>query len=95
MDFNEPVLKLKKLRPSVLTPTLNSTWAAGFDCFTWKEDVIPPWSIKLISLGFGVQTPWGCYGQLVAARELTFYTGAFIIPSIIDPDDRAEITVSL
>lgn len=93
------VIKVKKLNPEAVIPTLGSKSAAGADLYSAeKEDVvIMPGETKFIGTGLAVEIPEGYVGLVYARSGLACKRG--LAPAnkvgVIDSDYRGEIKVAL
>ncbi len=93
------VIKVKKLNPEAVIPTLGSKSAAGADLYSAeKEDVvIMPGETKFIGTGLAVEIPEGYVGLVYARSGLACKRG--LAPAnkvgVIDSDYRGEVKVAL
>ena len=93
------VIKVKKLTPEAVIPTIGSKAAAGADLYSAeKEDVvIMPGETKFIGTGLAAEIPEGYAGLVYARSGLASKRG--LAPAnkvgVIDSDYRGEIMVAL
>lgn len=95
MNYNGPILKLRKLVSSAIIPMPGSDWSAGLDCYTYCDYVVPPWSLIRVKLGFSICLPWEFYAQILPTIGLAWHEKIFALPGVVDPDSTAELEVSL
>ncbi len=92
-------IKVKKLTPEAVVPTLGSKFAAGADLYSAKKGdvVIAPGETKFIGTGIAVEIPEGYVGLVYARSGLACKRG--LAPAnkvgVIDSDYRGEIKVAL
>ena len=61
-------LQIKKFYEDASVPKKGHVCDAGWDLYSYENEVIPPMSWKCISTGVGVTVPIGTYGR-VAPRS--------------------------
>ncbi len=92
-------IKVKKLTPEAVVPTLGSKFAAGADLYSAEKGdvVIAPGETKFIGTGIAVEIPEGYVGLVYARSGLACKRG--LAPAnkvgVIDSDYRGEIKVAL
>lgn len=92
-------IKVKKLTPEAVVPTLGSKFAAGADLYSAEKGdvVIAPGETKFIGTGIAVEIPDGYVGLVYARSGLACKRG--LAPAnkvgVIDSDYRGEIKVAL
>ena len=92
-------IKVKKLTPEAVMPTLGSRFAAGADLYSAENGdvVIAPGETKFIGTGLAVEIPEGYVGLVYARSGLACKRG--LAPAnkvgVIDSDYRGEIKVTL
>ena len=90
-------MRIKKLHPKAVLPTLGSTGAAGYDLYSVDTCCIEPGETRLIHTGWAIEIPIGFWGGLYARSGLATKKG--LRPAncvgVIDPDYRGEIMVAL
>ncbi len=93
------VIKVKKLVPEAVIPTLGSKFAAGADLYSAESGdvVIMPGETKFIGTGLAVEIPEGYVGLVYARSGLACKRG--LAPAnkvgVIDSDYRGEVKVAL
>lgn len=90
-------IKIKKLDPKAVIPTMGSDAAAGVDLHAPKALVIHPNSNGVVSTGLAVEIPDGYFGAIFARSGMATRKG--LRPAncvgVIDSDYRGEIKVVL
>jgi dUTP pyrophosphatase len=90
-------MKIKKLHPDAILPTLGSAGAAGYDLYSVDTCCIEPGETLLIHTGWAIEIPIGFWGGIYARSGLATKKG--LRPAncvgVIDPDYRGEIMVAL
>lgn len=92
-------VKVKKLNPNAVLPTLGSAFAAGADLYALTETEISfaPHETKLIGTGLAMEIPEGYAGLIYARSGLASKRG--LAPAnkvgVVDSDYRGEIMVAL
>lgn len=92
-------IKVKKLIPEAVMPTLGSKFAAGADLYSAEKGdvVIAPGETKFIGTGIAVEIPEGYVGLVYARSGLACKRG--LAPAnkvgVIDSDYRGEIKVAI
>ena len=92
-------IKVKKLTPEAVMPTLGSRFAAGADLYSAENGdvVIAPGETKFIGTGLAVEIPEGYVGLVYARSGLACKRG--LAPAkkvgVIDSDYRGEIKVAI
>ena len=92
-------VKVKKLNPNAVLPTLGSAFAAGADLYALTETEISfaPNETKLIGTGLAMEIPEGYAGLIYARSGLASKRG--LAPAnkvgVVDADYRGEIMVAL
>ncbi len=91
-------IKLKRVRPEAIVPTIASEGAAGADLHATRKEVLKPGEHKLIHTGWSVEMPErDMYIQIVPRSGLALKHGVTVLnsPGTIDSDYRGEIGVIL
>jgi dUTP pyrophosphatase len=94
-------MKLKKLHPEAIIPTLGTQGAAAFDLHALLHDgqsmIIHPGGRSLVKTGIALQIPFGMVGMICSRSGLANKSGVFVLnaPGLIDSDYRGEIGVIL
>ena len=92
-------IKVKKLTPEAVMPTLGSRFAAGADLYSAENGdvVIAPGETKFIGTGLAVEIPEGYVGLVYARSGLACKRGLAPanIVGVIDSDYRGVIKVAL
>ena len=92
-------IKVKKLTPEAVMPTLGSKFAAGADLYSAEDAdlVIEPSETKFIGTGLAMEIPEGYVGLVYARSGLACKRG--LAPAnkvgVVDSDYRGEIKVAL
>ena len=92
-------IKVEKLIPEAVMPTLGSRFAAGADLYSAENGdvVIAPGETKFIGTGLAVEIPEGYVGLVYARSGLACKRG--LAPAnkvgVIDSDYRGEIKVAI
>lgn len=100
-------LLFKKLYSDTIIPTKGSEYAAGYDIYSYKEYTIPGVrqssslansvhiSKELISTGFAMKVPEGCYGRFAPRSGLAWKNSIWVNAGVIDIDYEGECKVIL
>ena len=90
-------MKIKRLHPDAIVPTLGSAAAAGYDLYALYPCDLEPGSTYLIHTGWAMEIPDGFWGGIYARSGLATKKG--LRPAncvgVIDSDYRGEIGVAL
>lgn len=90
-------MKIKRLHPDAIVPTLGSAAAAGYDLYALYPCDFEPDSTYLIHTGLAIEIPEGFWGGIYARSGLATKKG--LRPAncvgVIDSDYRGEIMVAL
>lgn len=90
-------MKIKRLHPDAVLPTLGSAAAAGYDLYALYPCDLEPGSTYLIHTGWAMEIPDGFWGGIYARSGLATKKG--LRPAncvgVIDSDYRGEIMVAL
>ena len=92
-------IKVKKLKPGAIVPTMGSKFAAGADLYSAEDAdvVIEPSETKFIGTGLAMEIPEGYVGLVYARSGLACKRG--LAPAnkvgVVDSDYRGEIKVAL
>ena len=92
-------IKVKKLKPDAIVPTMGSKFAAGADLYSAEDAdvVIEPGETKFIGTGLAMEIPEGYVGLVYARSGLACKRG--LAPAnkvgVVDSDYRGEIKVAL
>ena len=91
------VVKFKKLVEDAIIPDYAHEGDAGMDLYSIKEDVIEPFSWKLIPTGLAVELPEGTELQVRSKSGIAFKNGVFVLnsPGTVDENYRGEVGVIL
>lgn len=95
------VIKVKKLDPRAILPTVGSAYAAGSDLYALfdgdGEVSIPPHHSVKIRTGLAIELPAGTFGAIFARSGLASREG--LRPAncvgVVDSDYRGEVIVAL
>lgn len=90
-------MKIKRLHPDAIVPTLGSAAAAGYDLYALYPCDLEPGSTYLIHTGWAMEIPDGFWGGIYARSGLATKKGLRPANCVgaIDPDYRGEVMVSL
>lgn len=90
-------MKIKRLHPDAIVPTLGSAAAAGYDLYALYSCDLEPGSTYLIHTGWAMEIPDGFWGGIYARSGLATKKGLRPANCVgaIDPDYRGEIMVAL
>jgi len=91
------VVKFKKLVDEAIIPDYAHEGDAGMDLYAIKDEVIEPFSWKLIPTGLAVILPKGTELQIRSKSGIAYKNGVFVLnsPGTIDENYRGEIGVLL
>lgn len=96
-DSNTLKLRVRRLSPDAVVPTLGTAESAGFDLYATEGVEIENQRAVLIHTGIAVEIPKGYVGLLFARSGIA--TKKHLRPSncvgVIDSDYRGEVMVSL
>jgi len=77
-------------------PKRGSDGAAGFDLYSDDESVtIEPGARKMISVGFSIAVPRGCYARIAPRSSLAWKHGIDVGAGVVDSDYRGLVRVIL
>ena len=90
-------MKIKRLHPDAIVPTLGSAAAAGYDLYALYPCDLEPGSTHLIHTGWAMEIPDGFWGGIYARSGLATKKGLRPANCVgaIDPDYRGEVMVPL
>jgi dUTP pyrophosphatase len=90
-------MKIKRLHPDAIVPTLGSAAAAGYDLYALYPCDLEPGSTYLIHTGWAMEIPDGFWGGIYARSGLATKKGLRPANCVgaIDPDYLGEVMVSL
>ncbi|NLZ75166.1 MAG: dUTP diphosphatase [Erysipelotrichia bacterium] len=90
-------IKIKKVNEDAIIPTKGSDYAAGYDLYAIKDEVIFPHNTTKAPTGLAIEIPEGYFGGIFARSGLA--AKKRIRPAncvgVIDSDYRGEIIVLL
>lgn len=90
-----PILKIAKLTPDAVVPTLGSRDAAGLDLATIEEVELQPGQRHTFKTGIAFEIPAGLVGLIKPRSKLANRHGIDVLAGVIDSDYRGEIMVIL
>lgn len=93
----KPMIKLKKLHPDAILPTIGSEDAACYDLYALEDVEFKPGEIKLVKTGWAIDPPLG-WRTNIYVRSSTSLKKDFMLANsvgIIDADYRGELCVQL
>lgn len=92
-------MKIKRLKPNAILPTLGSDGAAAYDMYACIEEpiVIEPGKSAMISTGVAIQIPHGMVGLLFPRSGLACKRGLRLSNNcgVIDEDYRGSVCASI
>lgn len=90
-------MKIKRLHPDAIVPTLGSAAAAGYDLYALYPCDLEPGSTYLIHTGWAMEIPDGFWGGIYARSGLATKKGLRPANCVgaIDSDYRGEVMVAL
>jgi dUTP pyrophosphatase len=92
-------MKIKKMKPNAILPTLGTDGAAAYDLYACIDEpvTIEPGKSAMIGSGLAMQIPFGMVGLMCARSGLACKRGLRLSNNlaIIDSDYRGEICISL
>jgi len=89
------LIKVKRLRQSVLLPSKAHAGDLGYDLFSSDGDDIQPGETKLISTGIAIQFPPGYGGFIKDRSSVSTKYSVFVVAGVIDNGYIGEIKVAL
>lgn len=91
------IVKFKKLNKDAIIPDYAHAGDAGMDLYSIQDDVIEPFSWKLIPTGLACELPEGTEGQVRSKSGIALKNGVFVLntPGTVDENYRGEIGVVL
>ena len=91
---NQDSLRVKLFYPDAQPPTRGSKYAAGYDLYSYVDEIILPGESKLIDTGICITVPSGTYGR-VAPRSGVSKKQIIVNAGVIDEDYLGRIYVML
>ena len=88
-------IKILKLHPDAIIPTLGSEQAAGLDLYTIESVNIPPGKSAKLPTGIAMAIPGGMAGLIWPRSKLAAVYGIDVLAGVIDSDYRGELMISL
>lgn len=91
------IVKFKKLNKDAIIPDYAHAGDAGMDLYSIQDDIIEPFSWKLIPTGLACELPKGTEGQVRSKSGIALKNGVFVLntPGTVDENYRGEIGVVL
>ena len=83
------------LDPEALLPVRQTSGSVGYDIHSIENNMIEPFSRKLISTGLKVNIPRGMYGRIAPRSSLAWKHSVDVGAGVIDNDYRGEVKVLL
>lgn len=83
------------LDPEALLPVRQTSGSVGYDLHSTENNMIEPFSRKLISTGLRVNIPCGMYGRIAPRSSLAWKHSVDVGAGVIDNDYRGEVKVLL
>jgi len=88
-------IQIKKLSENAKLPIRGSEWAAGYDLFAAKDDVVFAQKRTLIPTDIALSIPSGYYGRIAPRSGLAYKHGIDVLAGVIDADYRGNLGVIL
>jgi len=88
-------IQIKKLSENAKLPIRGSEWAAGYDLFAAKDDVVFAQKRALIPTDIALSIPSGYYGRIAPRSGLAYKHGIDVLAGVIDADYRGNLGVIL
>jgi dUTP pyrophosphatase len=88
-------IQIKKLSENAKLPIRGSEWAAGYDLFAAKDDVVFAQKRVLIPTDIALSIPSGYYGRIAPRSGLAYKHGIDVLAGVIDADYRGNLGVIL
>jgi len=97
MSDENPIVKIKKLRPEAIVPDYASPNAAGMDLHCLEDFTLLSDEVKLVKLGFSMELPPGWEAQVRPRSGLALKQNITVLntPGTVDADYRGEVGVIL
>lgn len=91
------IVKFKKLHKDAIIPDYAHVGDAGMDLYSIQDDIIEPFTWKLIPTGLACVLPEGTEGQVRSKSGIALKNGVFVLntPGTVDENYRGEIGVVL
>ena len=91
------VVEFKKINPDAIIPDYAHDGDAGMDLYSVVDEVIEPFTWKLIPTGLACKLPKGTEGQVRSKSGIALKNGVFVLntPGTVDENYRGEIGVIL
>ena len=91
------VVKFKKLVEDAIIPDYAHDGDAGMDLYSVCDEVIEPFTWKLVKTGLSCELPEGTEAQVRSKSGIAFKNGVFVLnsPGTVDENYRGEIGVIL
>lgn len=90
-QWDQRVLRVKRLDSCAVLPKRGNPYAAGLDLFLLYAETLKPGETRLLRTGIAMEIPTGFYGD-VMPRSSAFKKG-LIIQGTVDSDYRGEVFV--
>ena len=81
--------------PEALLPVRQTSGSVGYDLHSTENNMIEPFSRKLISTGLRVNIPRGMYGRIAPRSSLAWKHSVDVGAGVIDNDYRGDVKVLL
>jgi dUTP pyrophosphatase len=88
-------LKVKKMHPDAITPTVGHTGDAGIDLYAIETVVFLPRTQMSVPTGIAMEIPDGYAGLVWDKSSVSFKQGLKVMGGVIDAPYRGEIVISL
>jgi dUTP diphosphatase len=92
-EWEDPVLRVKKLSENAKIPTRGSPKSAGYDLYASEACVIPASGKALVKTDISVEIPIGYYGRIASRSSLAWKHHLSIGAGVIDEDYRGPIGI--
>jgi len=87
-------IKIKKLHPDAIIPTISTPNAAGFDIYSIEDYELQPGETKAIHSGIAIEIPEG-KATFIWDRSGMGFKGIHRLGGLIDSDYRGEFNIIL
>ena len=88
-------IKFLRRHPRAVIPNKATIGSAAYDLYPLEEEIIPPHSRRLVSMGLSCEFPPTIYGQITSRSGLSFKRLIDVVTGTLDSDYRGDISVLL
>lgn len=89
------VLKIKKLHPDAVLPSIAKSGDAGFDLCVVDTVILAPHERKQVPTGLAMEIPDGCAGLIWDKSGLSHKYGIKTLGGVVDSGYRGEVMVGV